>query len=103
MNSTLQKLCDVFYRVSLQHKNLASGQKSAVDLKRRIFRCRADEDYASLFHKRKERVLLCLVEAVYLVYKHYSAVSVASVFLCLLHYSAYFLYSACYGGKIYKG
>ena len=51
----------------LEHDDLASREKRAVQLERRIFRRRADQDDLSRFDVRQEHVLLRAVEPVDLV------------------------------------
>ena len=94
---------DVFLRQGLQHENLAPGKKRAVDLEGRILRRGADEHDAALFHKRKEGVLLGLVETVDFVHEDDGAHAVGPVFLGLEHDLADFLNAAGDGGKIDEG
>ncbi len=58
-----QQLHQILRCQRLQHKHLAPGKQSGVDLKRRIFRCRADQDDAALLYKGKESILLSLIKA----------------------------------------
>ena len=53
----------------VKYKYFTTREKRRIDLKRRVFRRRADQDDAALFDKRQKRVLLRLVEAVDLVHK----------------------------------
>ena len=82
----LQQFHDLLLRQFFQHKHTASGKKRRIDLKRRILRGSPDQKNASLFHKRKERILLCFVEAMDLVHKHNGAHSHLSAVLRLFHH-----------------
>ena len=63
----------------MQHKHLASRKKGAVYLKGWVFRRRADENNAPVFHKGKKRILLRLVEAVNFIDKHDRPLAKAAV------------------------
>ena len=84
----------------MEHEDLAAGKKSAVHLEGRIFRGRAYEDDAALFHEGQEGVLLRLVEAVDLIHEEHGAPAVLPVLLRLLHDGPYFLDAARDCGKV---
>src|SRR5574344_1108053 len=59
----LQKRNEVVFAQRLQNKNLAAGKKRSIDLKRRIFRGRSDEDDAAFFNVGQKSILLSFIEA----------------------------------------
>ena len=81
----LKKLHQIFHGQGLHHKHSAPGQKSSVDLKGRILRGGPDEDNAPPLHIGQKSVLLCLIKAVDLIYKHHSLDSHPPVRLRLGH------------------
>ena len=76
---------DVLRAERPEHEDPAAREKGAVDFKRGIFRCGADEYDAAPFHEGQEGVLLGLVEAVYFVHEDDGSGAVSSVVLRLLH------------------
>ena len=91
---------DILPAEGLEHKDLAAGQKRAVDLKGGVFGGRADEHDAAFLHKGKEGILLGFVETVDFVHKDDRPCAVDTVFFRLLHDLADFLDAAGDGGEI---
>ena len=91
---------DILPGQGLEHKNLAPGQESAVDLKGRVFRRGADEHDAPFFHKGQEGILLRLVEAVDFIHEYDGADPVGAVLFRFDHDLADFLDAAGDGGKV---
>ena len=87
-------------RQGLQHKDLAAGQKSPVDLKGRILRRRADQDDRAFLHKGQKSVLLRFVEPVDLIDKDDRLHAVLPCGVCLLHHGADLLDAARHRGEV---
>ena len=57
------------FRQAFQHKDFTTGQQGGIQLERRIFRRRADQNDRAVFHIRQKSVLLGTVEPVDFVNK----------------------------------
>ena len=75
-------------RQRLQHKDLAAGQKSPVDLEGRVLCRRADQDDRAFLHKGQKSVLLRFVEPVDFVDKDDRLHTVLPCGVRLLHHCA---------------
>ena len=76
---------DVIRRQTLQDKDAAARQESAVDLERGVLRRRSDQDDAPLLHKWEKRILLRLVEAMDLINKNDDTLPIDAAAIRLLH------------------
>ena len=84
----------------MENEDLAAGKQSAVHFKGRIFRGRADEDDAALFHNRQKGVMLGFVEAVYFIHENDGPSSAETIFFRLLHDGADLFDAAGHGGEV---
>ena len=86
IDGTDQQLLNIFFLKGFQLKDHRTGKKRTVDFKIRIFRGSADQDHRSVLHKRKQIILLPLIEAVDLVNEQDRLLSVhAQQILRLVH------------------
>ncbi len=76
---TAQRAGDVVDPDRIEHMHAAARQQRGVQLERRVFRGRADEDDDALLDMRQEGVLLGLVETVHLVDEEYGAPALREV------------------------
>ena len=86
----------------LQHEHLAAREQGRVYLERGVFSGGADEHDAAALHIGQKGVLLCLVEAVYLVHKQNGLLPETSHVLRALHHGLYLLHAAGHSRKIHK-
>ena len=87
-------------RKTVKHKYFTARKQRAVDLERRVFCGRADQNDAAFFDKGEEGVLLRLVEAVNLIDEQDGPLAKTAVVFRLLHDGADLLDAAGHGGKI---
>ena len=76
IDGTDQKFLNIFFLKGFQLKDHGTGKKRAVDFKIGIFCGSADQDHRPVLHKRKQIILLSLIEAVDLINKQNRFLSV---------------------------
>ena len=95
-----EQLFDLFRFQRLQDKHFATGEECAVDLKRRVFRRRADENNAALFDEGQEGILLRFVEAVNFIDEQNGFFAEPPALFRLFHHLLDFFDSAGDGGEV---
>ncbi len=66
---TGQKCCNTLAIMGMKSKHSRPGQKSSIELERRVFRRGADQDNSAVFHDRQKRILLGAIKAMNFVYE----------------------------------
>ena len=98
IDCTKDELFDFGNLKGFQFKDDGTGDQSGIDFKIRIFSCSADENNSSVFHERKEIVLLAFIKAVDLIDEEDGFFSVhAQILLCFFYYGFHIFFS-CYSG-----
>ncbi|MNF98103.1 hypothetical protein D3C84_809510 [compost metagenome] len=82
---------------ALEHIDPRAGEQGVVELERRVFRGRADENQRAVFDIRQERILLGLVEAVHFIDEQNRAPAILrGLLLGNFHRLANFLHASQY-------
>ena len=69
IDGTPDQFRNIFFTKWLQFKNAGSGDQRTVYFKIRVFCCRTNQNNGSIFHKRKQIILLPFIKSVNLIYK----------------------------------